>query len=287
MGFLKKLLAVLPFLAPAASSHASAHPPGQPSSPRFDIVLLGDDARLRVMDEVGERYSSPVHLVGTPARGSAASEVASAAQHAKHGIIVIDATQGPTPIIREHVQIARQVGIPSLSMLFVNVGMLEGNEDATELVELTHLEVIEVINTYGMDGDGSPAFHDARIASAPTLHSAGIGFQPAYEWAAGSPPRERAKARTRTGARLDALVYVLTPQESSATATFAPGTEVELWVDGQLARGTVSSGTLAPGSNGELALRLTSSVTAAERANLILQREGRLVGMGLVVRLGD
>ena len=36
MGFLKKLLAALPFLAPAATSHASAHP----SSPRFDVVLL-------------------------------------------------------------------------------------------------------------------------------------------------------------------------------------------------------------------------------------------------------
>ena len=68
MELLKKLLALLPFLAPAASRHASATPTGWASSPRFDVVLLGDDARLRVMAEHGERYSSPGNLVGTPAR---------------------------------------------------------------------------------------------------------------------------------------------------------------------------------------------------------------------------
>lgn len=287
MELLKKLLALLPFLAPAASSHASAHPPGQPSSPRFDVVLLGDDARLRVMAEHGERHSSPGNLVGTPARDSSASEVASAAQHAKHGIIVIDATQGPLPIILEHVQVARQAGIPSLSLLFVNLAMLEGMEDATELTELIEVEVRDVINTYRMDGDGSPVFHDARIEAIPGRHAVGIGFEQAFAWATGSPPRERAVSRSRTGARLGTLVYVLTPGESSATRTFAPGTEVTLWVEGQVARGRVSTGTVAPGSHGELALRLSSPVTAAEGANLILEREGRLVGMGIVARLAD
>jgi translation elongation factor EF-Tu-like GTPase len=47
-------------------------------------------------------------------------------------VIVVDATQGPLPIIREHIQIARQAGVPSLSLLLVNVDQV----DDTQLLAL-------------------------------------------------------------------------------------------------------------------------------------------------------
>ena len=68
------------------------------------------------------------------------------------GIIVVAATDGPMPQTREHILLARQVGVPSL-VVFLNKCDLVDDE---ELLELVEMEVRELLDKYGFPGDEIP-----------------------------------------------------------------------------------------------------------------------------------
>src|SRR4051794_14612777 len=67
-------------------------------------------------------------------------------------ILVVSAADGPMPQTREHILLARQVGVPNL-VVFLNKCDLV---DDPELVELVELETSELLSKYGFDGDHVP-----------------------------------------------------------------------------------------------------------------------------------
>jgi elongation factor Tu len=67
-------------------------------------------------------------------------------------ILVVAATDGPMPQTREHVLLARQVGVPSIVVALNKVDMV----DDEELLELVELEVRELLSEYGFPGDDIP-----------------------------------------------------------------------------------------------------------------------------------
>ena len=67
-------------------------------------------------------------------------------------ILVVAATDGPMPQTREHILLARQVGVPSI-VVFMNKADLV---DDPELIELVEMEVRELLTFYGFDGDNTP-----------------------------------------------------------------------------------------------------------------------------------
>lgn len=67
-------------------------------------------------------------------------------------ILVVAATDGPMPQTREHILLARQVGVPSI-VVFMNKADLV---DDPELLELVEMEVRELLSFYGFDGDNTP-----------------------------------------------------------------------------------------------------------------------------------
>jgi elongation factor Tu len=77
-------------------------------------------------------------------------------------ILVVAATDGPMPQTKEHVLLARQVGVPSLVVALNKCDMVD-DEDLLELVEM---EVRELLSTYEFPGDDIPV---VRVAAFPAL----------------------------------------------------------------------------------------------------------------------
>src|SRR5881398_3521000 len=67
------------------------------------------------------------------------------------GILVVSASDGPMPQTREHILLARQVGVPALVVFLNKVDMV----DDPELLELVELEVRELLSKYDCPGDES------------------------------------------------------------------------------------------------------------------------------------
>ena len=67
-------------------------------------------------------------------------------------ILVVAATDGPMPQTREHILLARQVGVPSMVVFMNKVDLVE---DA-ELLELVEMEIRELLTKNGFDGDNTP-----------------------------------------------------------------------------------------------------------------------------------
>ena len=67
-------------------------------------------------------------------------------------ILVVSAPDGPMPQTREHILLARQVGVPYIVVALNKVDML----DDEELLELVELEIRELLNEYGFPGDEIP-----------------------------------------------------------------------------------------------------------------------------------
>lgn len=76
-------------------------------------------------------------------------------------IIVVSATDGQMPQTREHLLLARQVGIKKL-VVFVNK---VDQVDDKEMLELVEMEMRELLNTYGFDGDHTPIVNGSALAA--------------------------------------------------------------------------------------------------------------------------
>ena len=74
-------------------------------------------------------------------------------------IIVVAATDGPMPQTREHILLARQVGVPSLVVFLNKVDLV----DDPELLELVELEVRELLTKYDFDGDNIPVVQGSAL----------------------------------------------------------------------------------------------------------------------------
>ena len=78
-------------------------------------------------------------------------------------ILVVAATDGPMPQTREHVLLARQVGVPAIVVALNKCDMV----DDEEILELVELEVRELLSDYEYDGDEIPV---VKVAAFPALN---------------------------------------------------------------------------------------------------------------------
>jgi elongation factor Tu len=76
-------------------------------------------------------------------------------------ILVVSAADGPMPQTREHILLARQVGVPAIVVYLNKVDMV----DDPELLELVELEVRELLSKYGFPGDEVPIVKGSALAA--------------------------------------------------------------------------------------------------------------------------
>ena len=84
-------------------------------------------------------------------------------------ILVIAATDGPMAQTREHILLARQVGVPKMVVFLNKCDMV----DDSELLDLVEMEVRELLNSYGFDGDNTPIIRGSALKA--------LEGDPAYE----------------------------------------------------------------------------------------------------------
>ncbi len=77
------------------------------------------------------------------------------------GILVVSAADGPMPQTREHILLARQVGVPALVVYMNKVDQV----DDEELLDLVELEVRELLSSYDFPGDDIPVIRGSALAA--------------------------------------------------------------------------------------------------------------------------
>ncbi|RVT41116.1 elongation factor Tu [Sphingobium algorifonticola] len=76
-------------------------------------------------------------------------------------ILVVSATDGPMPQTREHILLAKQVGVPQLVVFMNKVDLV----DDAEILELVELEIRELLSSYDFDGDNIPIIPGSAVAA--------------------------------------------------------------------------------------------------------------------------
>lgn len=76
-------------------------------------------------------------------------------------ILVVSAADGPMPQTKEHILLARQVGVPAMVVFLNKVDMV----DDPELLDLVEMEIRELLSSYGFPGDDIPVIKGSALAA--------------------------------------------------------------------------------------------------------------------------
>ncbi len=106
--------------------------------------------------ETGKRHYAHVDC---PGHADYVKNMVTGAAQMDGAIIVVAATDGPMPQTREHILLARQVGVPSLVVFMNKVDLV----DDEEMLELVEMEVRELLSQYEYDGDNTPVVRGSAL----------------------------------------------------------------------------------------------------------------------------
>ena len=91
-------------------------------------------------------------------------------------ILVVSATDGPMPQTREHILLARQVGVPHIVVFINKVDQV----DDDELIELVEMEVRDLLNKYGFPGDDTPIIKGSALKVLEQLEKGVLDLEDPY-----------------------------------------------------------------------------------------------------------
>ena len=143
-------------------------------------------------------------------------------------VLVVSAADGPMPQTREHILLARQVGVPFLVVFMNKVDMVEDEE----LLELVEMEVRDLLSSYEFPGDDVPVVRGSALKALEVLQGAPNTQRGENEWV------------DRVWELLDAVdSYIPTPERAVDRAFLMPVEDV-FTITG---RGTVATGRVERG----------------------------------------
>jgi elongation factor Tu len=115
-------------------------------------------ATSHVEYETDERHYAHVDC---PGHADYVKNMVTGAAQMDGAILVVAATDGPMPQTREHILLARQVGVPQIVVFMNKVDLV----DDEELLELVELEVRELLSSYDFDGDDIPVIQGSALGA--------------------------------------------------------------------------------------------------------------------------
>jgi elongation factor Tu len=123
-----------------------------------------------------EYYSEARHYahVDCPGHADYVKNMITGAAQMDGAILVVSAADGPMPQTREHILLARQVGVPKIVVFLNKVDMV----DDEELLELVEMEVRDLLNTYKFPGDTTPIIRGSALKALESPDSKSDAAKP-------------------------------------------------------------------------------------------------------------
>jgi len=178
-------------------------------------------------------------------------------------ILVVAATDGPMPQTREHILLARQVGVPQIVVFMNKVDLV----DDEELLELVEMEIRELLSFYEYDGDNAPVIQGSALG--------GLNGEAAWE-----------DKIMELMAAVDS--YIPMPPRDVDKDFLMPVEDVfSITGRGTVATGRIESGVINTGDPVEIIgfdEKLTSTITGVEMFRKILDRGEAGDNVGLLLR---
>ena len=294
--------------------------PGSAFTP-FDQIDKAPEERQRgitisiahVEYETENRHYAHVDM---PGHADYVKNMITGAAQVDGAILVVAATDGPMPQTREHVLLARQVGVPYIVVALNKSDMVEDEE----LLELVEMEVRELLNEYGFPGDDTPV---VRISALQALNGDQVeivGLRPTTKTTVtgiemfrklldegqagdnlGALLRGTKKEEVERGQVLckpgsitphtdfEANVYVLTKEEGGRHKPFFANYRPQFYFRTTDVTGTIElpAGTemIMPGDNTEMVVTLGKPIAMEEGLTFSIREGGRTVGSGRVTKI--
>ena len=145
---------------------------GQAQAKKFDEIDAAPEEKARgitistahVEYETEKRHYAHVDC---PGHADYVKNIITGAAQMDGGILVISATDGPMPQTREHILLARQVGVPRLVVFLNKCDMV----DDEELIELVEMEARELLSSYEFDGDNIPFIRGSALKALEAVQA--------------------------------------------------------------------------------------------------------------------
>ena len=269
---------MIPTRTRSLSSHLSSLFPcqvladrGQSKAVAFDQIDKAPEERARgitIATAHVEYETTARHYahVDCPGHADYVKNMITGAAQMDGAILVVSATDGPMPQTREHILLARQVGVPSV-VCFLN--KCDAVDD-TELIDLVEMELRELLTFYKYPGDDIPVVRGSALAALKGEDKEGLG--------------EAAIMKL-----MDAVdAYVPTPARALDRPFSMPVEDVfSIQGRGTVVTGRVEQGIVKPGDSVEilgLQAPLTTTVTGVEMFKKLLNEGQAGDNVGLLLR---
>ena len=145
---------------------------GQAELKKFDEIDAAPEERARgitISTAHVEYETTARHYahVDCPGHADYVKNMITGAAQMDGAILVVAGTDGPMPQTREHILLARQVGVPNLVVFLNKCDMV----DDEELLELVEMEVREILSSYEFDGDNIPFIRGAALKALEAVQA--------------------------------------------------------------------------------------------------------------------
>jgi len=156
---------------------------GQAKAKKYDEIDAAPEEKARgiTINTAHVEYQTETRHyahVDCPGHADYVKNMITGAAQMDGAILVVSAADGPMPQTREHILLARQVGVPYL-VVFLNKKDMVDDE---ELLELVELEVRELLSQYGFDGDNIPIVAGSALQALETMVAAPTTKRGENEW---------------------------------------------------------------------------------------------------------
>ena len=145
---------------------------GQAQAKKFDEIDAAPEEKARgiTISTAHVEYETETRHyahVDCPGHADYVKNMITGAAQMDGGILVIAATDGPMPQTREHILLARQVGVPKLVVFLNKCDMV----DDEELLDLVEMETRELLSSYEFDGDNIPIIKGSALKALEAVQA--------------------------------------------------------------------------------------------------------------------